>query len=58
MGIQGRVEAPIVDHLRNYAPDVKKYKVVQYFPIHKKRNQEDCKFLGKFIPYIEITMNF
>ena len=28
-----RVEAPIKDHLRDYAPSLEKYKVVQNFPI-------------------------
>ena len=28
-----RVEAPITDHLRDYAPDLEKYRVVQVFPV-------------------------
>ena len=31
--VQCRVEAPITDHLRDYAPDLEKYKAVQIFPV-------------------------
>ena len=39
-----RVEVPVTDHLRDYAPNLEKYKVVQFFPmLEDKKNQEDCK---------------
>ena len=28
------------------------------FPTQEDRNQEDCKVLGDFIPYIEIIVDF
>ena len=32
VGLSPRVEASITDHLRDFAPDVEKYEVVQFFP--------------------------
>jgi hypothetical protein len=45
-----RVEAPTTDHLRDFAPDLEKYKAVQFFPLPEDRNQEDCTFFGNIIP--------
>jgi hypothetical protein len=43
------VEGPITNHLRDYASNLEKYKVVQILPVYEDRNQEDCKF-GNIIP--------
>jgi hypothetical protein len=53
-----RVEAPIIDHLRDYALNLEKYRAVQFSPVEEDRNQEDCKFFGNFIPYNENIVNF
>ena len=53
-----RAEAPITNHLRDYAPNLEKYKEVPNFPMYEDRNQEDSNCFGKFILIIEITMNF
>ena len=40
-----RVEAPITDHLRDFAPNLEKYKVVQFFSMYEDRNEEDYRDL-------------
>ena len=44
-----RVEAPITNHLRNYAPGLKKYKVVQKKFVQEDETQDDSKLVGKFV---------
>ena len=39
-----RVEVPITDHSRNFAPNLEKYKAVQIFLMEEDRKQEDCQF--------------
>ena len=56
-----RVEAPITDYLRDFASDLEKYKMVQFFLVHEDRNKEDCKKIKKidnFIFDIEILRIF
>lgn len=33
----------VIDHLRDYAQDLEKCKVVQIFHVQEARNHEDCK---------------
>ena len=50
LNVKARVEAPMTDHLRDFAPNLEKYKVVQFFHVLEDRNKEDCKFcFGNFI---------
>lgn len=53
-----RVEVPVTNHLRDSAPHLEKYKVMQIFPMLEDRNRGDCNFFGDFIPWIEINVNF
>ena len=53
-----QVEASITNHLRDPMLYLEKYKAVQVFLMYEDRNQQDCKFSGNFIPYIEIIMKF
>ena len=43
------VEAPITNHLRDFIPDLEKYKAVQNFPLFEDRNHEDCQFFSNLI---------
>ena len=45
-----RVEAPTTNYLRDSAPNMKKCKVVQGFPVYEERNKEDCNVVDNFIP--------
>ena len=49
------VSKRIIDHLRYFALDLEKYKVVHFFIflMEEDRNHEDCKFCCNFIPWIE-----
>ena len=40
---ESRVDVPITNHLRDYVPNLEKYKVVQIFLMREDRNQEDYK---------------
>ena len=44
MYILNRVEAPITNHLRDFASNLQKYKVVQSFSMQEDKNHEDCNF--------------
>ena len=44
-----RVEATITDHLRDFAPNMEKYKMVQFFPTWEDRIHDDHNFFGNFI---------
>jgi hypothetical protein len=46
----------IVDHLKDFVPNVKNYEAVQNFPMWENRNPEDLIFLGDFIPCIGIFL--
>ena len=37
-------------HLRDFAPNLEKYKVVQNLPVFEDQNTDDCKFDDNFIP--------
>ena len=58
-----KVETPITDHLRNYAPNLEKYKAEQNFFLSRKiENKNDYKFKNKnknckFISCIESIMD-
>lgn len=39
-------------------PNLEKYKAVQIFNMEENRNQEDHKFFGNFILWIEIIVKF
>jgi hypothetical protein len=39
-----------MDHLRDYVQNLGKYEVVQNDPMYEVINQENCIFLGNFIP--------
>ena len=54
---EGRVEAPIIDHLRYFAPYMKKYKVVQIFPCMKIEIRRIAINFGHFIHVIEIIVS-
>ena len=46
-----RVEVPITNHLRDFAPDLKKYNAMHFCPVQEDRNQDDCTFfLANIIP--------
>jgi hypothetical protein len=46
-----------MDHLRDFAPNLEKYKAVQISPILKDKIETIAIFVGNFIPYIEIIVN-
>jgi hypothetical protein len=33
-----RLEAPIIDHLRGFAPNLKKHEMMQLFPMYEDKN--------------------
>jgi hypothetical protein len=44
------VEGSIIDCLRDYAPNLGKYKAVQVFIVKGKLDKEDCKLFGNLDP--------
>ena len=46
-----------MNHLRDYALDLERYKAVQIFSVEEDSNQEDCNFFGNFIPYNKKFVN-
>jgi hypothetical protein len=53
-----KVDAPISDCLRDCAPSLVEYKVMQIcFPCRADRNQEKCALFGNFIPCLEIIVD-
>ena len=46
----------MTDHLKDFAPSLEKYKALQFFPTEEDKNQEECKFVGKFTLHVDSHM--
>ena len=53
-----RVDAPITDHLRDFAPNLEKYKVVQNFPFRKIEIKRTAKFWVNLILKLKVPWIF
>ena len=53
--LRNRVEAPIANHLRDFAPHLEKYKAVpKRKSVWEDKNQEDYKLFSNFLRQIEL----
>jgi hypothetical protein len=47
------VEAPIIDHLRDFASNLEKYKAMEFILVYEDRNWEDNNFCSKISPKLK-----